>query len=139
MERTIIESKHKKIWLGSNHMKKRVSKLNKNIYPKGKNPFAGLKVANFKKTLVYPNEGSIRFQIQIDKNNQIYEIRRSYAQVIKDAETKKRFIKVTLGERPKDLYERVKGRPLVHAVCWIEEYIESCALSEEYSPEEEEA
>ena len=118
-------------------MKKRVSKLNKNIYPEGANPFAGLKVANFKKTLVYPNEGSIRFQIQFDKNNQIYEIRRSYAQVIKDAETKKRFVKVTLGERPKNLFNRIKGRPFINATYWIDEYIAGCATSEEHFSEEE--
>ena len=118
-------------------MKKRVSKLNKNIYPEGQNPFAGLKVANFRKTLVYPNEGSVRFQLQIDKNNQICEIHRSYAQVIKDAETKKRFVKVTLGDRPKDLFDRIKGRTFIDATYWIDEYIASCAPSEEYSSEEE--
>ena len=114
-------------------MKKRVSKLNKNIYPEGQNPFAGLKVANFKKTLIYPNEGTVRFQIQIDKNNQIYEIRRSYAQTIKDAETGKKFFKVTLGDRPRDLFDRIKGRPLTNATYWIDEYIAKCISSEEVS------
>lgn len=114
-------------------MKKRVSKLNKNIYPEGQNPFAGLKVANFKRTLIYPNEGTVRFQIQIDKNNQIYEIRRSYAQIIKDAETGKKFFKVTLGDRPRDLFDRIKGRPLANATYWIDEHIAKCISSEEVS------
>lgn len=114
-------------------MKKRVSKLNKNIYPEGQNPFAGLKVANFKRTLIYPNEGTVRFQIQIDKNNQICEIRRSYAQIIKDAETGKKFFKVTLGDRPRDLFDRIKGRPLTNATYWIDEYVTKCVFSEEVS------
>ena len=114
-------------------MKKRVSKLNKNIYPEGQNPFAGLKVANFKRTLIYPNEGTVRFQIQIDKNNQICEIRRSYAQVIKDAETGKKFFKITLGDRPRDLFDRIKGRPLSNATYWIDEHITDCISSEEVS------
>ena len=114
-------------------MKKRVSKLNKNIYPEGQNPFAGLKVVNFKRTLIYPNEGTVRFQIQIDKNNQIYEIRRSYAQIIKDAETGKKFFKVTLGDRPRDLFDRIKGRPLANATYWIDEHIAKCISSEEVS------
>lgn len=114
-------------------MKKRVSKLNKNIYPEGQNPFAGLKVANFKRTLIYPNEGTVRFQIQIDKNNQICEIRRSYAQIIKDTETGKKFFKVTLGDRPRDLFDRIKGRPLANATYWIDEHIAKCISSEEVS------
>ena len=114
-------------------MKKRVSKLNKNIYPEGQNPFAGLKVANFKRTLIYPNEGTVRFQIQIDKNNQICEIRRSYAQIIKDAETGKKFFKVTLGDRPRDLFDRIKGRPLANATYWIDEHIAKCISSAEVS------
>ena len=114
-------------------MKKRVSKLNKNIYPEGQNPFAGLKVANFKRTLIYPNEGTVRFQIQIDKNNQICEIRHSFAQVFKDAETGKRFFRVTLGDRPRDLFDRIKGRPLSNATYWIDEYITNCISSEEVS------
>ena len=114
-------------------MKKRVSKLNKNIYHEGQNPFAGLKVANFKRTLIYPNEGTVRFQIQIDKNNQICEIRRSYAQIIKDAETGKKFFKVTLGDRPRDLFDRIKGRPLANATYWIDEHIAKCISSEEVS------
>ena len=114
-------------------MKKRVSKLNKNIYPEGQNPFAGLKVANFKRTLIYPNEGTVRFQIQIDKNNQICEIRRSYAQIIKDAETGKKFFKVTLGDSPRDLFDRIKGRPLANATYWIDEHIAKCVSSEQVS------
>ena len=114
-------------------MKKRVSKLNKNIYPEGQNPFAGLKVANFKRTLIYPNEGTVRFQIQIDKNNQICEIRHSFAQVFKDAETGKRFFRVTLGDRPRDLFDRIKGRPLSNATYWIDEHIAKCVSSEEVS------
>lgn len=111
-------------------MKKRTSKLNKNIYPAGQNPFAGLKVANFKKTFVYPNEGSVRFQIQIDKNNQICDIRQSFAQIIKDAETKKRFVKVILGDRPKGLYDRIKGRPFPTASYWIDDYVLNHSVEE---------
>ena len=107
------------------------SKLNRNIYPKGKNPFAGKKIANFKKSLIYPSEGNIRFKIDIDKNNQVYEIRQSFAQIIKDEETKKRFVKVTLGERPRDLYERVKGRPLEIATYWIDAYVENMSPIEQ--------
>lgn len=91
----------------------------------GKNSFTGKSLVNLKQTFTYPNDGKIRFQIQLDKNGQVYEIRRSFAQIIKDAETKKRFVKVTLGERPRQLYDTVKGRPFEHAVPWILDYIEN--------------
>jgi hypothetical protein len=95
----------------------------KNIYPKGQNPFAGKKLVNYKDTVIYPKQGSIRFQVQLDKNGQIYDIHQSFAQIIKDSETKKRFIKVTLGDRPKKLYDLIKGRPIRSAVWRIDDYI----------------
>lgn len=89
------------------------------------------KVANFKQTFIYPNEGNVRFQVQLDKNGQVCEIRQSFAQIIKDSETKKRFVKVTLGERPRSLFDRVKGRPFALATSWIDAYISSASTSEE--------
>lgn len=85
----------------------------------------GKKLINMKRTITYPNEGNIRFQISLDKNGQIYEIRRSFAQIIKDSETKKRFVKITLGERPRDLFDHIKGRPMELATSWIDAYVEN--------------
>lgn len=97
----------------------------KNIYPKGKNPFAGKKLVNFKEIFIYPKDGAVRFQIQLDKNGQVYEIKQSFAQVIKDSETNKRFVKVTLGDRPINLFEHIKGRPFNLAIPWIMDYIDN--------------
>lgn len=103
----------------------------KKLYPEGKNPFAGKSLVNLKETFTYPKEGKVRFQIQLDKNGQVYEIRRSFAQIVKDAETKKRFVKVTLGERPQHLFGIIKGRPFEHAIPWIQDYIENYVETDE--------
>lgn len=102
----------------------------KSIYPEGKNPFARKKIVNFKQTLTYPNQGDIRFRVQTDKNGQVYEIRQTTAQVIKDPESKKRFVKVLVGPRPQRLFERIKGRPLTLALPWIDEYVSALSLEE---------
>lgn len=95
----------------------------KKIYSEGKNPFAGKKLINYKKTVIYPNSGNIRFSVQLDKNGQVCEIKRSYAQIIKDPETNKRFTKITLGDRPRALFEHIKGRPFELATSWIDIYV----------------
>lgn len=100
------------------------------IYTKENNPFAGTQPTNFKKTFIYPDSGNVRFQIRLDKNGQIFDIRRSFAQIIKDEETKKRFVKVTLGERPRLLFDYVKGRPFMNAVERINLVVEQIEAKE---------
>lgn len=90
-----------------------------------KNTFANKKLQNLKRTVVYPNSGDIRFQIQLDKNGQIIDLKQSFATIIKDSETKKRFVKVTLGERPQKLFDHIHGRPYDNALPWIDDYIEN--------------
>lgn len=63
--------------------------------------FSNAKIKNFKKVVTYPNSGSIRFQINLDKNGQVYDIHQSFVSIIRDVETKKRYVKVTLGDRPR--------------------------------------
>ena len=69
--------------------------------------FSNAKIKNFKKVVTYPNSGSIRFQINLDKNGQVYDIHQSFVSIIRDVETKKRYVKVTLGDRPRLLFERI--------------------------------
>lgn len=97
----------------------------KNIYSKNNNPFAGKKLVNFKSVFTYPQSGNIRFQIQLDKNGQIVDLVQSFATIIKDDETKKRTVKVSLGDRPKELFDHVHGRPFKVAEPWIDDYIET--------------
>lgn len=94
------------------------------------NPFAGKKVLNFKREIMYPKTGETRFIINLDKNGQICEIRKSTAHHIEDTETGeiKRIYNVT---RPKKLYTRVYGRPLELAIIWIDEYISQAVTENE--------
>ena len=101
------------------------------IYSENKNPFAGKKVVNFKKDIIYPYSGSVRFQICLDKNGQVYEIQHTYANTIVDPLTKKKFTKIIIGERPKELFNRIKGRPFELACPWIDDYIDSLNTKEE--------
>lgn len=88
---------------------------------KNSNPFAGKKVVNFKGTMLYPNSGNVRFNIQLDKNNQIVDLHYSIREAIKGE--KKITYKITLGDRPQKLFEHVKGRPFVFAQPWIDDFI----------------
>jgi hypothetical protein len=90
-----------------------------------KNSFAGKKMWNYKNTFTYPNHENIRFQIQLDKMGQIYDIHQASVEITKDLETKKRNIKVTVGDRPQKLFEIIKGRPYDLASPWIDDYIEN--------------
>lgn len=100
------------------------------IYSNGNNPFAGKKMFNLKRTIIYPNEGKVRFQVELDKNGQVYEIRHSFATIVKDSESNKRFVKISLGKRPRALFEHIKGRPFALATAWIDDYVSSLAVQE---------
>lgn len=86
--------------------------------------FSNAKIKNFKKVVTYPNSGSIRFQVNLDKNGQVYDIHQSFVSIIRDVETKKRYVKVTLGDRPRLLFERIYGRPFELITPWIDNLIE---------------
>ncbi len=90
-----------------------------------KNSFTGKKLLDFKGTFTYPNHGNVRFQIQLDKMGQIYDIHESKVEITKDPETKKRQVKVIISDRPQKLFEKIKGRPYNLATPWIDNYIES--------------
>ena len=83
----------------------------------------GSTIKNFRQVITYPNSGTIRYHIKIDKNGQVYEVRQSFANIIRDSETKKRFIRITLGERPLLLFDKIKGRPFTMATDYIDSYI----------------
>lgn len=83
----------------------------------------GSTVKDFRQILTYPNDGTIRYQIKIDKNGQVYDIRQSFAQIIRDSETKKRFVKITLGDRPAILFDKIKGRPFALVTDRIDSYV----------------
>lgn len=100
-------------------------------YRKNHPGMTGSKVKSFKQILTYPNDGAIRFQIKLDKNGQVYDIHQSFAQIIRDSETKKRFVKVTLGDRPQHLFERIKGRPFELTTDRIDSYIEDSLVESE--------
>lgn len=85
---------------------------------------SGAKVKNFKKVVTYPNNGSIRFQIKLDRNGQVYDVHQSFVSIIRDVETKKRYVKVSLGDRPRLLFERIYGRPFELITPWIDNLIE---------------
>ena len=92
--------------------------------------FSNAKIKNFKKIVTYPNSGSIRFQINLDKNGQVYDIHQSFVSIIRDVETKKRYVKVTLGDRPRLLFERIYGRPCELTTPWIDNLIEEMQSEE---------
>lgn len=93
------------------------------------NPFAGTKVLVLKDTFTFPKQGKVRFQVQLDKNGQVHDIVRTYAQVITDGG--KKIVKVSTGERPRRLFERIHGRPFENAVDWIFAEIENVLASKE--------
>lgn len=99
------------------------------IYTKENNPFAGNKLLSLKDTFIFPKQGKIRFQVQLDKNGQVHDIVQTYAQVIKDGG--KKTIKVSTGERPRRLFERIHGRPFENASDWIFAEIENILAKEE--------
>lgn len=90
-----------------------------------KNSFKGKHLVNFKSTFIYPDNGTVRFQIQLDKMGQVCAINQTTAQIIKDDETKKRHVRVLIGDRPQKLYEVIKGRPFALAIPWIDDFIEN--------------
>lgn len=80
--------------------------------------FKGKHLVNYKRTFIYPDNGTVRFQIQLDKMGQVCAINQ-----VQDNKTC--HFKVIVGDRPQKLYEVIKGRPFALATPWIDDYIEN--------------